>query len=66
MVVLEIPIFSIYQWKAKTTLFEGFVVGKDKVHVSILQFADHILLFCKYDDGMLNVLTKAIELFEWR
>lgn len=41
-------------------LYEGFVVGKDKVHVSILQFA----LFCKYNDDMLEVLIQRITPFE--
>lgn len=45
-------------------IFKGFVVGKDKVHVSILQFADDTLIFCKYDDEMLENL-RTIELFEW-
>lgn len=46
-------------------VFEGFVVGKDKVHVSILKVVDNNLIFCKYDDGMLDMIIKAIELFEW-
>lgn len=37
-------------------IYEGFVVGKDRIHVSILQCADDTLLFCKYDDGMLDKL----------
>lgn len=45
--------------------FEGFVVGKDVVHVSLLQFADDTLIFCKYDDDMLENLRKTIEIFEW-
>lgn len=45
--------------------YEGFVVGKDVVHVSVLQFADDTLIFCKYDDDMLENLRKTIELFEW-
>ena len=38
-------------------LFEGFLVGKGKVHVSILQFADNTLLFCKYDNTMIDILS---------
>ena len=34
-------------------LFEGFVVGKENIHVSILKFADDTLLFCKYNSNML-------------
>lgn len=45
--------------------FEGFIVGVDKIHISILQFADATLLFCKYDDEMLENLRKTIDLFEW-
>lgn len=44
---------------------KGFVVGKDKVHVSILQFANDTLIFCKYDDNMLNALIEITQLFEW-
>ena len=46
-------------------LFEGFLVGQDKVHLSILQFADDTLLFCKYDDGMLDSLIQTDGLYEW-
>lgn len=46
-------------------LFEGFVVGKERTHVSILQFTDDTLLSCKYDDGMLDKLRQTLELFEW-
>lgn len=57
-------------------LFEGFKVGVDNTHVSLLQFEDDTLLFCKYDDSMrevfffffynlmLEVLTKTMENFE--
>lgn len=45
--------------------FEGFLVGKEKVHISLLQFADDTLIFSKYDDEMLKNLRKTIELFEW-
>lgn len=37
-------------------MFEGSIMGKDKIHVSILQFANDTLLFWKYDDGMLDNL----------
>lgn len=46
-------------------LFEGFLVGKDKVHLSILQFEDDTLLFCKHDENMLDNLIQAIGFFEW-
>lgn len=46
-------------------IFEGFIVGKEKIHESILQFPDDTLIFWKYDDGMLNNLKKTIEIFEW-
>lgn len=49
----------------KSGLFEGFVVGKEKVHISILQFADNTLLFCKYEDVMLDNLRKILDLLEW-
>lgn len=45
--------------------FEGFMVGKDKSHIPILQYADDTILFCKYDEAMLLKLKKAINLFEW-
>lgn len=43
--------------------YEGFVVGKDCVHVSLLQFTNDTLIFCKYDDEMIENL-RTIELFE--
>ena len=45
--------------------YEGFLVGKDSIHLPLLQFADDTLLFCKYDDQMLLKLKDAIRLFEW-
>lgn len=45
--------------------FEGLMVGKDNIHISILQFADDTLLFCKDNDSMLITLRKTVELFEW-
>ena len=45
--------------------YEGFVVGKEKVHIPILQFVDDTLLFCKYDESMLMKLKGTIALFEW-
>lgn len=45
--------------------FEGLVVGKDRVHVSILHFADDTLIFCKYDHVMLENLRKTIKFFDW-
>lgn len=42
-------------------LFEGFLVGKDKVHVSLLQLADDTLLFYKYDSTMIDILKQTIE-----
>lgn len=46
-------------------LFEGFVMGRERIHVPILQYADDTLLFCKYDDSMLEKLRQTLELFEW-
>lgn len=45
-------------------LYEGFLVGKDKMHLLILQFADDTLLFCKNDDAMLDILIQTISFFE--
>lgn len=45
-------------------MFEGFLVSKDKVYLSILQFADDTLLFCKYDEIMLDNLTRTMDFFE--
>lgn len=39
--VLDALIENLHQ----NGLYEGFVVGKDKIHVPILQFADYTLLF---------------------
>lgn len=44
--------------------YEGFLVGRDRVHISHLQFADDILIFCKDNDGMLDNLIKAIKAYE--
>ena len=33
--------------------FEGFLVGKDLIHLPLLQFVDDTLLFCMYDVKML-------------
>lgn len=46
-------------------IYEGFVVGKDRIHVPILQYADDTLLFCKFDDSMLVKLRQIVEFFEW-
>ena len=40
--------------------FESFLVGKDMIHLSLLQFADDTLLFCKYNVKMLFKLKEAI------
>ena len=40
-------------------------MGRERVHAPILQFAGDTLIFCKYDDDMLDNLCKTIELFEW-
>ncbi|KAA0068181.1 hypothetical protein E5676_scaffold392G00680 [Cucumis melo var. makuwa] len=45
--------------------YEGLVVGKERVHIPILQFADDTLLFYKYDESMLMKLKDTIALFEW-
>lgn len=44
-------------------IYEGFLVGKENIHVSILQFADDTLIFCKYDTVMLDKLKQIIECF---
>ena len=46
-------------------MFEGFVVGKDKIHISILQFAGDTLLFCKFDEVLMKNLRKTLSIFEW-
>ena len=46
-------------------MFEGFIVGKDKVHVSLLQFVDDTLIFCKNDEAMMEILRKTLVLCEW-
>ena len=38
---------------------KGFIVGKDKVHVSLLLFADDTLIFCKNDEAMMEILQKT-------
>ena len=45
--------------------YEGFVTGKEKIHIPILQYTDDTLLFCKYDEDLLLKLKEAIRLFEW-
>lgn len=45
--------------------YVGFGVGKEKVHISILQFVDDTLLFSKQDEGMSIKLKDTIVLFEW-
>lgn len=45
--------------------FEGFKVGKDNVHVPLLQFADDTLIFCKFEDESLDFLRKTINIYEW-
>ncbi|KAA0031516.1 Transposon TX1 uncharacterized [Cucumis melo var. makuwa] len=45
--------------------YEDFLVGKDLIHLPLLQFADDILLFCKFDDQILLKFKEAIRLFEW-
>ncbi|TYK01565.1 hypothetical protein E5676_scaffold451G001420 [Cucumis melo var. makuwa] len=46
-------------------LYEGFVLGKDKIHVPILQFVDYTLLFCNYDSNMMDNLRQTLDFFEW-
>lgn len=29
--------------------YEGFIVGKEKIHIPLLQYANDTLLFCKYE-----------------
>ena len=45
------------------SLYEGFRVEKDNVHVPLLQFADYTLIFCKLDEDMLGNLKKTLEIF---
>ena len=40
-------------------------MGKDLIHLPLLQFADDTLFFCKFDDQMLLKLKEAIRPFEW-
>lgn len=44
--------------------YEGFRAEK-KRFVFILQFEDITLIFCKFDDVMMENLHSTIELFEW-
>lgn len=44
--------------------FEGFVVGRNAVHISHLQLTDDTILFCKDDDSMLKTLCETIAAFE--
>lgn len=46
-------------------MFEGFTVGKNKVHVPLLQIADESLVFCKYDEAMMENFCKTLVIFEW-
>lgn len=41
------------------------VIDSSRGFMCLSQFANDTLIFCKYDDGMLDVHIKAIELFEW-
>ena len=41
------------------------MIGKDKIQLSILQFAYDTLLFCKYDDSMLDLLIQTVGFYEW-
>lgn len=58
-------------WLNERRKYKGFIVGKDRVHISILQYHLHstvrwwYLLFCKYDEEMIENLKKTIEIFEW-
>ena len=44
-------------------LINGFEVGKEKVRVSHLQFADDTLFFIKSDDHSLNNLIMLLQVF---
>ena len=46
-------------------MFEGFVVGKDRIHIPILLFSDDTLLFCKFNEEMVENLRKTLLVFEW-
>ena len=56
---------SLFSNLYKKETFKGFVVGKDKIHIPILQFADNTLLFCKFDEVMMENLRKTLLVFEW-
>lgn len=64
LIVSEVLVVFI-SWIHENGMFEGFLVGKDKIHLSILQFADNTLLFCKNDNNMLNTPIQTIGFFEW-
>lgn len=40
-------------------------MGRDSVHVSLMQFADDTLLFCKDKKEMLKILFETIKAFQW-
>lgn len=49
----------------QVVLKKGFQVGKDNVHVSFLQCADDILVFCKNQNGTLINLIQKVGFFGW-
>ena len=49
----------------KKEMFEGFIVGKDRIHIPILQFANDTLLFYKFDEEMMENLRKTLLVFKW-
>lgn len=46
------------------SLVEGFVIGKDEVSVSCLQFADDTLFFASRDDKKFLNLESILQAFE--
>ena len=44
-------------------LYEGFMVGKNNVHVPLLQFADNTLIFSKFDEVIHENVKKTLEIF---
>ncbi|XP_077242381.1 uncharacterized protein LOC143882877 [Tasmannia lanceolata] len=45
-------------------LFEGFVIGCDRVEVSLLQFADDTILFCAPERNMISNLKATLRCYE--
>ncbi|XP_077222175.1 uncharacterized protein LOC143856017 [Tasmannia lanceolata] len=46
-------------------LFEGFIIGRDRVEVSLLQFADDTLLFCAPETSQIWNLKVTLRCYEF-